>query len=294
MLNQQWLHTFLTLVETGHFTRTAEKLFMTQPGVSQHIRKLEQQIGKPLLNRVGKKFELTRAGQLLVEHGRRQLAQEARFFEALDQDNLFQGACKLACSGAMALRLYPKLLDHQQQHTTLSINLEAAPNARIIEGLLENRFDLGITTQTTHSPQLSEVAVGAETLCVVIPSSKDDGQALSYPKLQQLGFIDHPDGAQYADLLLSKNFPDHFEGVDKLPQHGYVNQISQILLPVAAGLGFTVIQESVVRQFADPSALTIVALKETIREPLYLVSKRHRTLPARYTPLIEQVKSLLQ
>ena len=56
MINQQWLHTFLTLVEVGHFTKTAEKLYMTQPGVSQHIKKLEELVEVPLLNRIGKRF----------------------------------------------------------------------------------------------------------------------------------------------------------------------------------------------------------------------------------------------
>ena len=45
MFNPVWLNTFVTLVNTGHFTKTAEKLFMTQPGVSQHINKLENAFG---------------------------------------------------------------------------------------------------------------------------------------------------------------------------------------------------------------------------------------------------------
>jgi DNA-binding transcriptional LysR family regulator len=45
MLNPNWLKTFVTLIDTGHFTKTAEKLFMTQPGVSQHINKLENSCG---------------------------------------------------------------------------------------------------------------------------------------------------------------------------------------------------------------------------------------------------------
>ena len=42
MINPLWLNTFKILVDVGHFTQTAEKLYMTQPGVSQHIKKLEQ------------------------------------------------------------------------------------------------------------------------------------------------------------------------------------------------------------------------------------------------------------
>lgn len=48
MINTSWLRTFCTLVEVGHFTRTAERLHMTQSGVSQHIHKLEEQLGTEL------------------------------------------------------------------------------------------------------------------------------------------------------------------------------------------------------------------------------------------------------
>ena len=49
MINPLWLQTFCTLVEAQHFTQTAQRLRMTQPGVSQHIHKLEQQLGHKLL-----------------------------------------------------------------------------------------------------------------------------------------------------------------------------------------------------------------------------------------------------
>ena len=55
MFNAQYFRTFITLVETGSFTHTARRLDMTQPGVSQHIRKLEQYLDKPLLNRQGRR-----------------------------------------------------------------------------------------------------------------------------------------------------------------------------------------------------------------------------------------------
>ena len=48
MINVTWLRTFCTLAEVGHFTRTAERLYMTQSGVSQHIRKLEEQLDTDL------------------------------------------------------------------------------------------------------------------------------------------------------------------------------------------------------------------------------------------------------
>ena len=63
MINPTWLNTFCTLVEVNHFTQTAERLYMTQSGVSQHIKKLEQQVDCALLERHGKQFTLTVQGQ---------------------------------------------------------------------------------------------------------------------------------------------------------------------------------------------------------------------------------------
>ena len=87
MINQQWLHTFLALVEVGHFTQTAEKLYMTQPGVSQQIKKLEEQVGVPLLNRIGKRFELTRAGETLYRFGCKRKEEEDQLFSELQFDD---------------------------------------------------------------------------------------------------------------------------------------------------------------------------------------------------------------
>lgn len=70
MLNAQWLETFVVLCETGHFTKAASLLNMTQPGVSQHLRKLEAQVGQSLISRQGKSFSPTPAGEAVLAVGR--------------------------------------------------------------------------------------------------------------------------------------------------------------------------------------------------------------------------------
>ena len=68
MLNTQHLITFKALVETGSFTKTAKLLGLTQPAVSQHIQKLERDLGEPLLIRHGRSTEMTLAGEVLLQH----------------------------------------------------------------------------------------------------------------------------------------------------------------------------------------------------------------------------------
>lgn len=68
MLNTQHLMTYKALVETGSFTLTAKQLGLTQPAISQHIQKLEKELGETLLIRHGRRIELTPAGKVLLKH----------------------------------------------------------------------------------------------------------------------------------------------------------------------------------------------------------------------------------
>ncbi|MDX2495575.1 MAG: LysR family transcriptional regulator [Desulfuromusa sp.] len=292
MINQQWLHTFLTLVEVGHFTQTAEKLYMTQPGVSQQVKKLEEQVGFPLLTRIGKRFELTLEGETLYRFGCKRKEEEDQLFSELRFDDPHKGECRIACSGAMATFLYPHFLKRQKIHSGLMVAVEAAPNVRIIESILKNAIALGVITQPSPSTELEYEALGFESLCLVLPSNYAH-QDLSFGSLKALGFIDHPDGAHYANRLLSANFGEQFHSVEKMEKTGYINQINQILLPVSEGLGFTVLPEKVVRHFPQQSLLHVATLKAPIHDELFLVRKKHRILPKRYDWFERKIKVLV-
>lgn len=77
MIDAKLLKTFLALSKHRHFGRAAEELHATQPGVSQHIAKLEEQLGFVLLTRNSKGVELTAAGALVA-------ARAAQILSALD------------------------------------------------------------------------------------------------------------------------------------------------------------------------------------------------------------------
>ena len=188
MINPIWLRTFITLAESGHFTRTAERLAMTQPGVSQHIRKLEEHLGTPLLWREGKQFELTEAGESLLAHARRHFEEEADFLARVSEDHDYEGSCQLGCSGAVAMRLYPMLLEEQTRHRNLSFALEAAPNPRIIKLLTEKKIGMGIITQENTGSGIARERIGEEDLCLILPSGSDT----HWDSLMQLGFHQSP------------------------------------------------------------------------------------------------------
>src|ERR1700692_1495728 len=80
MLDLELLRSFVSVVDAGGFTRAGERVHRTQSTVSQQIKRLEDDVGQPLLNRSGKDVTPTEAGERLLSYARRllSLAEEAR------------------------------------------------------------------------------------------------------------------------------------------------------------------------------------------------------------------------
>ena len=80
MLDLELLKSFVSVVDSGGFTRAGERVHRTQSTVSQQIKRLEEDIGQLLLIRNGKDVTPTEAGERLLSYARRllSLADEAR------------------------------------------------------------------------------------------------------------------------------------------------------------------------------------------------------------------------
>lgn len=291
MLHATWLDTFVTLCDTGHFTRAATAMNMTQPGVSQHVRKLEQQVGQSLMSRDGKSFILTPAGEAVLAIGLRRRREETDFRRSLLFDDPHEGEVSVGCSGSIALLLYPCFLDLMDRSPKLDLLLEAAPESRIVEGIVAGTLDLGVVSHPPAHPRLDGMRTGEDTLCLLLPNGCPAPDSLA--DLDRLGFIAHPDGYAHADELLSLNFPDEYRGAEALVRRSFVNQIGQIPEPVTRGLGYTILPGSGVNSFRDRSLLTVVDLPRPVRHDLWLIHRRNRVLAARTDRLRRTIMDLL-
>lgn len=294
MLNPVWLKTFTTLIDTGHFTQTAEKLYMTQPGVSQHIKKLESACGYDLIKRDKKTFTITEQGSAVYQYAKTLEKNEELLINSLGQDDPYVGSIALSCSGSLALMLYPKLLDLQAVHPTLVPHVEAAPQHKILKDILDGHTDLGLVTQVPDDPRFSSEKLGHEPLCLMLPTCNlPDENRLTAEYLKQLGIIKHPDAQHYFSLYFSQCGDSLLAGlsIEEMPISGYVNQLAQILLPVSKGLGFTVLPRSTLDSFVDRDKIAIFSLPQEITENVYLLAKKHRKWPARFFTVRDTIKT---
>lgn len=286
MINVVWLRTFCTLADVGHFTQTAERLHMTQSGVSQHIRKLEDQLRVALLVREGKRFTLSEAGRKLYAESNDIINSLETLAHRLGEDPAYEGNVRVMSPGSVGLKLYPQLLDLQEVHPKLTIDYRFAPNADIEQALANDDVDVGLMTCRSAMEEVQATPIASESLVLVTPLC--DSNAPDWARLQQLGFIDHPDGAHHTGLLLRANYPE-FEHANRFTKRGFSNQIGLILEPVSRGLGFTVLPAYAVEAFNGQSRIRSHRLSHPVSETLYLCTRRRKPLANRIHTVIAEI-----
>ncbi len=277
-MNLAFLTTFVTLAREQSFTKTAKVLHMTQPGVSQHVAKLEEHFGVVLVDRDAASFQLTEAGRRLVDHGARLLDEARNLQVQVAADDPHAGLCRFASPGAFGTLMYSFLLELNRRHRALVIHYVYRPNPDVIAAALDDTIDVGFVTVEPARAELAWDVVDQERLCLVVPR---DAEVRGLDDLVRLGFVGHPDGAHHASRLLRANFPG-FSGMEQLPLRAFNNQILRILDPVALGFGFTALPEAAVHAFAKRDAVRTLALEHDVVDPVYAVQRRGRMLPRRF------------
>ncbi|WP_160710946.1 LysR substrate-binding domain-containing protein [Chitinophaga solisilvae] len=101
---------FVKAAETAHFTASAEALYVTQSTLSQQIRQLEEELGMPLFDRVGRHVQLTEAGGVFLLHARQILLDVEKGRQAIeDLQNLLTGELRIGATYAFTSVLLPAL-----------------------------------------------------------------------------------------------------------------------------------------------------------------------------------------
>jgi DNA-binding transcriptional LysR family regulator len=290
MINPVWLRSFCTLVEVRHFTRTAERLHMTQSGVSQHVRKLEEYLGQQLLIWEGKRFTLTSNGDQLYHQGQKLILLLLDLEQQMVMDHTHEGVVSVVSPGSVGLKLYSHLLGLQKRFPKLVVEYRFAPNGDIEKLIAEHKVDIGIMTCLSTLREVSLKPIAEEELLLVTPS---EVLVPSWEQLLKLGFIDHPDGAYHVSQLLSANFPE-FENSTQFNRSGFSNQINLILEPVSLGLGFTVLPSQAVGAFKEHQKVKVHRLKNTVSETLYMGTHINKRMPNRVNTVMSEVEKCLQ
>jgi DNA-binding transcriptional LysR family regulator len=142
------LRIFEAVARYASISRAATELHLTQPAVSMQVKQLEDQIGLPLIDQIGKRLCLTEAGMELCRHAGRITAQVVELNSAMDQfRGLERGVLRLAVVST-AIYFLPRLIAaFSRQHPGVRISLQVVNRDAVLTAMADHQADLGVTGQ---------------------------------------------------------------------------------------------------------------------------------------------------
>ncbi len=142
MFDALLLKTFVAVVDEGGFSRAGERLHLTQSAVSGHLRRLEEQVGKPLLTRTTRSQQLTPDGQRLIAYARGILALHRDAWAELTR-SAFEGSLRVGVSEEFAeARLLRELQDVAAQYPGLHISVQVGIPGSLLSLMKQGELDV--------------------------------------------------------------------------------------------------------------------------------------------------------
>jgi DNA-binding transcriptional LysR family regulator len=243
MLDLELLRSFVSVVDSGGFTRAGERVHRTQSTVSQQIKRLEEDVGHPLLNRSGKDVTPTEAGERLLSYARRllALAEEARDVLARPGN---EGAVRLGVpEDFAAYRLAKLLAAFSRSHPGLRLDVRADQSANLKRELERGELDLALFKRAAG--EKGGIAVWPERVhWVTSKSHPRDTRSGSVP------LIGFPTGCLYRAGAIHA-----LESAGRSWHMTYTSSnLAGIQAAIAAGMGLSILSEIAIS--ADHRVLT--------------------------------------
>lgn len=192
-LELRHLRYFLAVAEELHFRRAAERLFISQPGLSRQIRQLEESLGYPLFVRTNRTVSLTPAGTYLKDEAANILRRlDGAFHHARAVHEGLEGRLNFGYVGSAMQNIIPELLlRFRKDYPKIIYGLEALGNQDQIDRLLTRDLDIGFVRLDSAPRELESKPLFVDTFSLVLP-------------------IDHPVSA------------DNYEGIHQLADERFL------------------------------------------------------------------------
>jgi DNA-binding transcriptional LysR family regulator len=252
------LEYLVAVAEEANFTRAAARLHVAQPGVSAQIRRLEAELGQPLLDRSARAVRPTEAGAAVLPYARAALAAVANTRLVVDElAALTRGHVSVGMLTSVPFDLAGLLADFHDDHPAVEITLAEATSDQLLDAIHTGRLDLALIGSVNMRPAGIETQIVADEPLVAAVAHNRALAAKTSTTLQALRerpLISLPRGTG-----LRSRFDDACARAGIRPRIAFEASDPQILAQLAArGLGVAILPQSLTDAHPDLlHALTI-------------------------------------
>lgn len=291
------LQSFASVVEFGSFTKAAEKLAISQPTISTHIRALEEELNARLILRTTKNVEITPKGRELYEYASKILELRERMVQCCNSD--VKQIIHLGASTIPATYILPDMLPKYAKMAPDTYFVIHQDNSQgIIDGLLNGLFDVGLTSTLAENEDLAFVPFCQDQMIIITPVTERFLTLQQSPKtpmeelLQEPVILREKGSKKGVHRFLEK------AGIEEeaLNVSARVNDQEAVKNLVASGLGISFISEAAAKNFLKERRLLKFELPEHRNQrSLYLAYRKNRPLTGRakdFIAFMEQYNTL--
>ena len=270
-MNLRHLQYFIAVAEELHFGRAAKRLHITQPPLSQMIRRLESELEVTLLHRNRRNVELTAAGNAFLQHVRLALAEIERGREAAGRAARGEtGQLLLGMVPSGDTKLFTEVLRcFNKRFPEVRLVLQSLSTTAQVEAIQEGRLDAGFLRMPVQAPRLEIRVVSRETLVVALPVGH---------RLAGLAALTLADLSDEPSIMFPRRLaPDYYDTIVSLfRQSGHRLRVAQEaehvqmhLSLIAGGFGLSLLPSSMqdfelrgvaYRPIADPVPMVETAI----------------------------------
>ncbi|MGZ9817760.1 selenium metabolism-associated LysR family transcriptional regulator [Peribacillus simplex] len=268
------LKVFVTVIEQKNFSRAGDILNLSQPGVSLHIRNLENELGTKLIYRSPKQVQITEPGKILYRHAKQMLNHyETAIREINEFNNVVSGTMKIGASFTIGEYYLPKVLaEFAAQYPMVDIQIIISNSNEVIQGIRSNRLDIGLIEGETDYKDIDVRPFMNDEMIVVVPPVHPLSQMdlIEGTLLQNQTWVLREEGSgtrTYSDKLLSSLEL-------KIKKTFIFTSIQGVKEAVMAGLGIALLSRLTVQKELKSNELKTFHLKnEPIIRPFSIVKK---------------------
>ncbi len=252
-MNMKQFKYVLVLANEGTFSKAAEELNISQPSLSQYIKKIETQVGMELFYRGGSFVRLTDAGKVYLSVGKQILDLEHRLessFSDIAQNK--KGSVIIGVSPYVSASVMPSVAkEFQSIYPGMFLDVEEDVKSKLIERLEHGEFDFCLTVLPVDTKLFSYEHLADEELVLAVPAEYDSFNPVSvtgrkYPAIdvkaiQGKKFVMIPEN-QIMQIALEKICSDYDIQVQKA---GGVKSLFALISMVSAGVGLALVPNGI-------------------------------------------------
>ncbi|SRR5579883_1886841 len=161
---------FVRAAEMLHFTNAAESLYISQPTLSNHIQQLEEEVGLPLFNRLGRHVRLTEAGQIFLEHASKTLKDLERAKEEIDDlKGVMTGTVRITSLLGLGQSILPAwIASFHNTYPLIHFETRTGTSQSIEADVKSGNVDLGFAFIPIESRGLVSELLISHPMCLVV------------------------------------------------------------------------------------------------------------------------------